>query len=199
MKYIHYIGYLFWIAVIYFLVSFYISCLIPKEKEAIEYKRQQTISGSIGGNQLIPEKEEIPEHPNLPTRIDTIYRDRTKTEIKYIVQKVDTAAIIADYIMKRSYNITAVESKEFGTIKLFPTVQYNQLSSLDYKFTPIQKQKNIHKERIWLPFLSGSYSTLGIIGIGGGIFYHNLGFEYQYQRDIAGDNNGHSFGIKYKF
>lgn len=165
----------------------------------VEYIKLGPVSGSISNNQLEPVKEEIPLNPHLPLRIDTVYNDSVRTEIKYMVQKVDTAAIIADYILKKSYNVTAFDSKELGTLKLFPTIQYNRLSGLDYEFTPIQKQVTIYREKVWQPFISGSYSTFDYIGLGGGVFYHHLGFEYQYQKDTGNKRNGHLFGLKYKF
>jgi len=180
------------------IVGFLIGRASMNTKTKVEYIKQEPVFGSIGNSQLQPVKEEMPRNPNLPLKVDTVYKDIIKTEIKYIAQTVDTAAIIEDYILKRSYDITAFDSKEIGTLRLFPTVQYNQLAGLDYEFTPVLKQITIYKDKVWQPFLSGSYSTLGNIGLGGGIFYHNLGFEYQYQIDV-GKNNGHLFGLKYKF
>ena len=172
-----------------FTAGFLIGRKTINTETKIEYVKLEPVSGSIGNNQLKPDKEEIPKNPVLPIKIDTVY----------FTAKVDTAAIIADYMLKRSYSILALNSKEIGTLKLFPTVQYNQLSAFDYEFTPVQKQSTIYMEKVWQPFLSGSYSTLGNIGLGAGIFYHNLGFEYQYQVDMINKNNGHLLGIKYKF
>jgi len=182
-----------------FAIGFFTGRQTMQTKTSIEFVEQETVSGSISNNQLITEKEEMPPNPNLPIKRDTVYKDSIRSEIKYIIQKVDTAAIIAGYILKKSYNLTAFESKELGTLKLFPTVQYNQLLGLDYEFTPIQRQVTVYKEKVWQPFLSGSYSTLNHVSLGGGIFYHNLGFEYQYQKDITGKNDGHLLGLKYKF
>ena len=174
---------------------FFIGRKTVNTESKTEYIKQEPVTGNISGSFLQPEKEEIPVNPHLPVKIDTVY----KYNIKYIVQNVDTAAIISDYIMKKSYNVIAFDNKEIGSLRIFPTVQYNQLSGLSYEFTPIQKQTTIHKEKVWNPFLSGSYSTFGNIGLGGGIFYHNLGIEYQYQKDLLSKNNGHLFGLKYKF
>ena len=156
----------------------------------IKYIQGEKQSDSIN----IPDPEEaIPTNPILPIKADTIYVDK----LRYITQKVDTAAIIADYITQRDYNITAFESKEYGTLKLFPTVQYNQLADLRYEFTPIYREITIRKEKVWQPFVSGSYSTLNYVGIGGGVFYHNIGIEYQFQKGI--NASGHSVGLKYRF
>ena len=193
-KYI-YIG----MVIVCLFIGFFVGRKKINPETKVEYITLEPVSGSVGINHLEPVGEEIPIHPNLPVRIDTIYKDSIRTEIKYIVQKVDTAAIIVDYILKRSYSITAFDSKELGSLILFPTVQYNKLTGLDYEFTPIQRQIETYKEKVWQPFLSGSYSTLNHVNLGGGIFYHNLGFEYQYQKDMIGRNDGHLFGLKYVF
>ncbi|SHF74353.1 hypothetical protein [Dysgonomonas macrotermitis] len=44
-----------------------------------------------------------------------------------------------------------------------------------------------------------SHLILDIVSVGGGFFYHNLGIEYQLQRDFRNNDTGHSLGIKYKF
>ena len=59
--------------------------------------------------------------------------------------------------------------------------------------------RTVQVKRTWQPFISGSYSTFGITGVGGGTFYHNLGFEYQYQYSLRERMNGHQFSLKYKF
>ncbi|NDW19281.1 hypothetical protein D0T53_10190 [Dysgonomonas sp. 216] len=183
----------------------------------VHYVQGETISGSVSNNQFEPVKEEKPDKPLLPTKeIEVQYRDtgsiRTITDIKYVYQVVDTAAIIEDYILKRSYILTAFDNKEHGKLLLYPTVQYNKLTGMDYSFTPMQKQKNTYLQKVWQPFISGSYSTLDYVGLGGGVFYHNLGFEYQYNIDIRNKpivipvvddyfkrGNYHWFSGKYKF
>ena len=180
-------GYLVWF-LIALLVGFCL-CRLLAGKKREEYVKLETVQGSAGNNRLIPVGEEMPVNPFLPVIIDTVY----------LTAKVDTAAIISDYILKRYYSITAFDSKETGTLKLFPTVQYNQLSGLDYEFTPIQRQVINSNGKVWQAFLSGSYSTANYVYLGGDVFYHNLGFEYQYQKDLFNKNDGHLFGIKYKF
>jgi hypothetical protein len=192
------------VLMVFFLVvaaiaGFFVGRKTINTETKIEYIEQEPVSGSVVNNQLQPVKEKTPTNPHLPVRVDTVYSDSIRTEIKYIVQKVDTAAIIADYMIKRSYDITAFKTPELGELKLFPTIQYNQLTGLDYNFTPITKTITVYREKVWQQFLSGSYSTLGSVGIGGGTFYHNLGFEYQYQKDIGNKSSSHLFGLKYKF
>ena len=112
---------------------------------------------------------------------------------------VDTSAIIADWELKRTYKLTPFDNKTQGKLELFPVIQYNKLSALDYNFTPVIERQTIYKTKVWQPFISASYSTLNYIGIGGGIFYHNLGFEYQYQKSLGSLGDGHTVGIKYNF
>ncbi|MFV0587080.1 hypothetical protein [Bacteroides reticulotermitis] len=158
------------------------------------YVKGETVNGSVEDRQLVPVKETTPDKPLLPTKeIEIQYRDTGSI----VVQVVDTAAIIENYIKKRSYNLVAFDNKENGKLLLFPTVQYNELTGLDYQFTPVQRE--IYKVSTWQPFVSGSYSTLNYVSLGAGVFYHKVGFEYQYQIGFNHTNNGHSFGLKYKF
>lgn len=48
-----------------------------------------------------------------------------------------------------------------------------------------------------MPYTSISYSTLNYIGMGGGIFYHNLGLGAKYVTDFK--QKGVEFELKYKF
>lgn len=116
---------------------------------------------------------------------------------------IDSAAyaklVIADYELKRTYKLTPFDNKTQGKLELFPVIQYNKLSVLDYNFTPVIERQTIYKTKVWQPFISASYSTLNYIGIGGGIFYHDIRIEYQYQKSLGSQSNGHLFGVKYKF
>lgn len=186
------------------VIGFFIGRSTIKTETEIKYIPGKTISGSVSNNQFESVKEEIPNKPLLPTKIIEIqYKDtgriKTITETKYMYQVVDTAAIIEDYIKKRTYAITAFDNTEQGKLLLYPVVQYNKLTGIDYLFTPMQKQTNTYLQKTWQPFISASYSTLNYVGIGGGIFYHNLGLEYQYQKSLGSQSNGHLFGAKYKF
>lgn len=190
--------------IICLIIGFFIGRSTIKTETEIKYIPGKTISGSVSNNQFESVKEEIPNKPLLPTKIIEIqYKDtgriKTITETKYMYQVVDTAAIIEDYIKKRTYAITAFDNTEQGKLLLYPVVQYNKLTGIDYLFTPMQKQTNTYLQKTWQPFISASYSTLNYIGIGGGIFYHNLGFEYQYQKSLGSQSNGHLFGLKYGF
>lgn len=107
-------------------------------------------------------------------------------------------ATIRDWNLERKY-ANLVFDNENGKFLYDITVQNNKLSNFSYTFTPIHQVTTKTKEKVWQPFLSGSYSTLGYIGIGGGVFYHKLGLEYQYQKSLGNQSSGHMFGGKYMF
>lgn len=170
------------------VIGFFIGRSTIDTKTKIEYVRGQKVTGSVSPTQFEPIKEERP-----------VVQYRDTGSVKYINRPVDTAAIIADWELKRTYKLTAFDNKTQGKLELFPVIQYNKLSALDYNFTPVIERQTIYKTKVWQPFGSVSYSTLNYVGIGGGIFYHNLGFEYQYQKSLGNQSDAHTFGLKYKF
>lgn len=175
--------------VVCLMVGFFVGRSTIDTTTKVEYIKGPTVSGSVSPTQFIPTKE---EKPNIQ------YRDTGS--VKYINVPTDTAAIIADYEMKRTYSLVAFDNKTQGKLELFPIIQYNKLSALDYNFTPTIERQMVYKTKILQPFGSISYSTLNYVGIGGGVFYHNLGFEYQYQKSFSDKfGDGHSFGVKYRF
>lgn len=170
-------------------IGFFIGRSTIDTKTKIEYIKGETVTGSVSPIQFIPIKE---DKPNIQ------YRDTGS--IKYVSIPVDTAAIIADYELKRTYKLIAFDNKTQGKLELFPIIQYNKLSALDYNFTPTIERQTIYKTKILQPFRSISYSTLNYVGIGGGIFYHNLGLEYQYQKSFSDKfGDGHFISGKYRF
>ena len=177
-----------------FLGGFLIGRKTVDTEEVIRYIKDDPVFGTV--SDLIPAKETVPDDPVLPLLRDSFYIDK----FIYVAAKVDTAAIINDYIASREYTPVLFDSPQVGKLSLSATVQYNKLSDVSYEFEPVIKEVTRYKEKAWQPFVSGSYSTFGIAGIGGGTFYHKLGFEYQYQQSLRDDRmNGHQFSLKYKF
>ena len=154
-----------------------------------EYIKGETITGSVSPTQFEPIKEEKPDKPLLPF---IQYRDTGSVRYMPIDSAAYAKLVIADYELKRTYKLTPFDNKTQGKLELFPVIQYNN-------FTPVIERQTIYKTKIWQPFVSASYSTLNYVGIGGGVFYHNLGFEYQYQKSLGSQSNGHLFEVKYKF
>ncbi|MBF0651301.1 hypothetical protein IR083_21005 [Dysgonomonas sp. GY75] len=171
-------------------LGFYIGRYYIKESTVTKYITGETITGSVDSSKFELVKEEKPEIQ---------YRDTGSTKIKYVNLPADTAAIIADWELKRTYKAMVFESDTLGKLEIFPTIQYNRLTGLDYNFTPTIRNNYIIKTKVLQPFLSGSYSTLGYVGVGGGVFYHKLGVEYQYQLDCKSGGRGHMIGGKWMF
>lgn len=164
------------------IVGFFIGRSTIDNKTDIKYVKGETVRDWFPI--LTPFKVSIPSDP--------IYKYKENTAI------VDTAAIIEDWITKRDYKQTLFDNNN-GKLDIDFSVQYNKPFDLRYSYIPIKKVNTIYKVKTWQPFVSASYSTLNYVSVGGGIFYHNLGFEYQFQKDFRYNDTGHSFGVKYKF
>lgn len=172
-------------AIVCLLIGFFVGRSSITLSTKVEYKLGETIKGSVSSDQLKLIKEEKPLISLLP--------------VNPITQNVDTAAIIAEYELKRTYSLIAFDDLYNGKLSLFPTIQYNRLTGIDYQFTPITKTITEYKIKVWQPFISASYSTLDYWGVGGGLFYYNIGLQYQYQRDFKYNRTGHLIGLLYKF
>jgi hypothetical protein len=155
-----------------------------------EYIRGEPVSGSISS--VEPVRTEKPEISTLPVKIDTIFVNN----IRYVVQSVDTSAIIREYEMKRFYSETLFDN-QYGKMDVSFNTQYNRASELKYEFIPVTIVKTVEKERVFTPFISVSYGTIGYAGIGGGLFYRNIGAEMKYVTDFKA--KGFEFGFLYKF
>jgi len=123
----------------------------------------------------------------LPSKTDTIFNEAVTT--------IDTTAIISEFITRRDYAILIDTAGV--VVELEPTVQFNRLQSIPYRLIRTDKElTTIERKRVVIPFVSASCLTNDFdFGIGGGLFYHNLGLEYQY----LPTGSRHSIGVKYKF
>lgn len=168
---------------------------------------------------IVDENPELPvevvkpnkEIQELLSYIDELNQDRLKNKqlidsLKSILANtpdlvVDSLALYKDYISLRSYkNWNMFDIDTVGKFTASFDVQFNRIQRVyDGSFYPVQKTIINRQKDIWIPFVSGSYSTFGYVGVGAGLFYHDLGLEYQYQRNFNEDRTGHSFGLKYKF
>src|SRR5678816_3371581 len=96
--------------------------------------RGETIHDTIVINE--PTFVEIPAKPEYIYKYDTIVVDN----IQYISEKVDTSAIIQDYILTRTYEFNVFNSPTLGKFDVKQKIGYNKLLSFDYAFTPVSKQ-----------------------------------------------------------
>ena len=174
-------------------ISFFIGRSTIDTKTKTEYVKGKTITDTV--YIPAPYSEKKADRDNLIP----VYK---KDQEGKIITELDTAkskeATISDWNLERKYS-DQVFNNENGKLLYDITVQNNKLSKFNYTFTPIQKVTTTIKERIFQPYVSAGYSTLDIASVGGGFFYHNLGIEYQFQRDFKYNDTGHSLGLKYKF
>lgn len=179
-------------------IGFYQGSATKDESTVTKYISGQAILGTADSSKFELIKEEKPVSKNSLHTDNGIYKP--SKELYYSPDKViDTAAIIAEYEARRTYKAMVFDSDTLGKLEVFPVIQHNSLYGLDYNFTPVYREKIITRTKVFQQFASVSYSTLNYVNVGGGIFYHNLGFEYQYQINLGYQNNGHLFGVKYKF
>jgi hypothetical protein len=158
-----------------------------------EYVKGETISDTV----YIPAP--YAEKKAGKDKLVSVYKEDTSGKETSELDTVKSKeATIQDWNLERKY-ANLVFDNENGKFLYDITVQNNKLSNFSYTFTPIHQVTTRTKEKIWQPFVSGSYSTLGYVGIGGGVFYHKLGVEYQYQRSLNGLFDGHLIGGKWMF
>ncbi len=169
---------------------------ITKE-EKVEHVKGETAYGSLNPDFLTVKKEfkgDVKFLPYIFWKSDTIKIH----DIEYISTIPDTAKIVEDFIVKREYQFNVFDN-ENGKLEVSPTVQYNRLQKFDYSFTPIKTVITKIDKPVFVPFISASYNSFGIAGIGGGMFIKNTGIEYNYLYRPFDNQSGHMLGIKVKF
>lgn len=161
----------------------------------IKYIKGDTITDSIP----YPEPYEVVKTNTvvLPGKIDTVFIDGDTVFVN--TGEIDTAAILADYILKRNYSRVLLDDDTLGYLSVGGSVQYNKLISLHYKFNPITKQIETVREPLFTPFITGTYSTLGYVGIGGGVYIKDFGVQLKYLNNLELSNQGWEFGVVKKF
>lgn len=186
-----------WIVILIFIVIFLAGIILGRStidtKTKTEYVKGETIRDTAYIPMPYSEKKAdknnlIPVYKKDPEGKETTELDTAKSK----------DVTIHDWNLERKY-ANQVFDNENGKFLYDITVQNNKLSKFNYTFTPIQKVTTTIKEKIFQPYVSAGYSTLDIASVGGGFFYHNLGIEYQFQRDFKYNNIGHSLDLKYKF
>ena len=157
-----------------------------KQTSEVIYTKGKPVSSSVKVS--LPTKEITPTAPLLPYKY--VFIGNTKTEV------VDTAKIINDYIAERAYSVTLFDNLH-GKLEITPTIQYNQLTTIPYTFTPIEK--TVFKRQKWRLFSTVSYNSFNIAGVGGGVFYKNMGLHYKCLWHMRLHQTGHELGVNVKF
>ena len=141
-------------------------------EEKVTFVKGETIRDTIVINE--PTFVEIPAKPKYIYKYDTIVVDN----IQYMSEKVDTSAIIQDYILTRTYEFNVFNSDTLGKVDVKQQVGQNKLLSFDYTFTPVTKQITQFREPMFIPFVTMGYSTNSTVLGGLGAYYRRLGVEY---------------------
>ena len=140
-----------------------------KEKIIVEYKDTPAFSVTFKPTEI---GFTVPEFPKWIFYTDTI----TET------QKIDTAAILHDWIIRREYAGTIFDIDTIGKATYQAFVQYNQLDSLRFYYT--LKQKQITHEKVivskYTPFVYLGLNTQNYGSIGGGLFVQDWGLSVEY-------------------
>ena len=182
------------LAVLIFLLGLYIgrNNYSPSDP-MIKYLPGDIITDSIP----YPEPYEVlvTKYVKLPTIIDTVFVNGDTV----FVESVDTVAIVNDYALKRNYKEVLFDNDTVGYLMVNSSVQYNKMASMGYKFSPVTKQIELIKEPLFTPYIIGTYSNLGYVGIGGGIYIKNFGVQLKYLNNLELSNQGWEFGIVRSF
>jgi len=179
-------------AIICLVVGFFIGRgnKVVKEYHTVEWKTQDPIRVDVPYPYPVKETHTTVNEKLVPGEVihDTIF-------------VIDTVEVVNDYQIERSYSHTFFNNKEQGKLIVNSTVQYNKQKNIGIDYQPVIKVETIRQiiEPTWTPFLSGGYDTNGSAILGGGIFYHDIGFEYGFNQNLNFNNNSHQFKIKYKF
>jgi hypothetical protein len=112
------------------------------------------------------------------------------------VTEKDLKQTAYDWNMERKYLETLFDN-QYGKFSFEAVVKNNRLQSITPSFVPIEKVVTIYSVDRWQPFVMASYSSLGRVSVGGGMFYRNIGVSAGYTTDFK--RKGFDVGIVYKF
>lgn len=114
----------------------------------------------------------------------------------YIPDSADLRPTVYDWNLERIYTQELFDN-QYGKLTLEAKVQYNRLLSITPTFVPLEKHITKYREKVWQPFVFASYSTLNHAGVGGGMYYHDIGIGLRYTTDFK--QKGLDVSLFYKF
>ena len=201
------------LVIIAFAIVFYLGVRVGK-KEVLDnivtntvYVPSEPIHDSIPV--LIPVKEIIP--PDTLNIIkecvkkgiySELFPEKIVDNIVY-VPDIDSTAIVQDWATTRYYSETLFDSDTLGSCTVDATVQYNRLSNLKYKYSPVVKYNQVlytEKERALSPFVGAGISTpVGLTGQVGVFVKDDWGVSLTYNRDFIHKTDNFGLMCLYKF
>ncbi|GHT34515.1 hypothetical protein FACS189434_10810 [Bacteroidia bacterium] len=114
----------------------------PQTAETVKYVPLPTVRTVLPKDSLRVVAERLPERVEVPERVrnaSTSLSDRALRDTLYIMQSIDTLALIRDYILARDYRLTVIDNDTVGKCIVFATVQYNEITQFSAEFTPVQR------------------------------------------------------------
>ena len=164
-------------------------------KTTIQWIKGETIHDTVPKNKLVTKYVIVPK---LLSYVEK-KKDTTIITTKPINKDSAISETVKDWNLERVYKDYLFESDTLGTLEYNINVQYNRIKSFSYNYTPIYKEVAKERKRTFIPYISTSYSTFNIVGIGLGTYYHNLGVgaEYQYNYDLQKKGLNLQFSIKF--
>jgi hypothetical protein len=123
-------------------------------------------------------------HFSIPTLPQWIWITDTVTT----TQIIDTAAILADWILQREYTGRLLNDST-AIIDYSATVQYNRLQWLTMDYAPRQQVVTTTRsiQRSLTPFLLVGANIAGFWQLEGGAFVGNWGFSIELSTDFQGN------------
>lgn len=175
------------LVIVCLFIGFVVGRQTMNEEVITKYVKCETIRDTI--TQFIPDTVYLTGELKYKYvyKTDTIYKD-----IPVIDRDATMTATVEDWNKVREYRRILIDN-ENGRLSFDLKVQYNELQRLSYSFTPIHGKITIVKKRVFEPFVSTSFCTNNTFSVGGGFFYHDLGFRVEWMAD------GLNFGVLYKF
>ncbi|MEY8593910.1 hypothetical protein AALK14_20955 [Butyricimonas hominis] len=152
------------------MIGFFLGRSVIEEKVITKNVEGKTIRDTI--TNLVPDTVYLAGELRYKYKYktDTIYKD-----VPVIDREATIAATVEDWNRTREYNKLLFDN-ESGRLDVALSVQYNELQKLSYAFTPMHKETTIVKKRVFVPFVSASVLDFNSVSVGGGFFYHDIGF-----------------------
>ena len=130
------------------LIAVGIICFIwgkhrTEPRETIRYVQGETIRDTIAVP--LPYRVEVPRYITLPMRTDTVF----VSEVQTIVEVVDTARIISDFVAINYYAMQIFDIDTVGTLNIRQSIQYNRLRTFEYDFTPMMREITLTRQPRW--------------------------------------------------
>lgn len=165
---------------------------VLKETHMVEYRQSEPIKISVPMPYPVKEVTTTIRETQLPGKVE--YKHDT-------IVKVDTAAIVKDYLVQRTYSQTFFNSKEQGKLIVNAVVQYNKQQDLSIDYTPVKEIVTDTKvvKPTFTPFVGAGFNSFNQAIAGGGIYYHNMGVEANYIYDTKTKQTGYGGKLVIKF